>query len=46
MVAIAGSNGYNKGEAAKEAAKSSGGKRVQVTVFMLGAIGAVMAFGF
>jgi hypothetical protein len=46
VVAIAGSNGYNKGEAAKEAAKSSGGKRVEVTVFMLGAIGAVMAFGF
>lgn len=49
VVVIAGSNGYNKGEAAKEAAKSSGSARVEVAGVMLGAIGAVgavMAFAF
>ncbi|KAF3043553.1 hypothetical protein E8E11_006441 [Didymella keratinophila] len=46
VVVIAGSNGYNKGEAAKEAAKSSGSARVEVTALLLGAVGAVMAFGF
>lgn len=45
VVAIAGSNGYNKGEAAKEAAKS-GGARGEVTLMMLGAVGVVMVFGF
>jgi hypothetical protein len=46
VVAIAGSNGYNKGEAAKEAAKSSGAERVGVTMVLLGAVGLVMALGF
>lgn len=43
VVAIAGSNGYNKGDAAKEAAKSSGSSRVRVTVALLGAVGMIMA---
>jgi hypothetical protein len=46
VVAIAGSNGYNKGEAAKEAAKSSGSVRGEVTMLLLGAVGVVMVFGF
>ncbi|KAF3033252.1 hypothetical protein E8E12_002607 [Didymella heteroderae] len=46
VVTIAGSNGYNKGEAAKEAAKTSDSSRVEVTVLLLGVVGAVMAFGF
>lgn len=46
VVAIAGSNGYNKGEAAKEAEKSSGSARVEVTLLTLGAVSAVMVFGF
>lgn len=45
VVAIAGSNGYNKGAAAQEAAKSGSG-RVEVTVLLLGAVGMVMALGF
>ncbi|KAJ4991850.1 hypothetical protein SVAN01_02700 [Stagonosporopsis vannaccii] len=44
VVAIAGSNGYNKGQAA-EAAKSAAG-RVEVAAFALGVVGAVMMFGF
>ena len=42
VVAIAGSNGYNKGEAAK----SSGGVRVGVTIGLLGVVGVVVVFGF
>lgn len=44
VVAIAGSNGYNKGQAA-EAAKSAAG-RVEVAALALGIVGVVMVFGF
>lgn len=46
VVVIAGSNGYNKGQAAQEAAKSSDSGRVEVTAMVLGVVGLVMAFAF
>jgi hypothetical protein len=42
VVAIAGSNGYNKGKAVDEA-KKSGGARVTITGLALGVVGLVMA---
>lgn len=45
VVAIAGSNGYNKGQAAQDAKSGSG--RVEVAAMaMMSAVGAVMAFAF
>ena len=44
VVVIAGSNGYNKGQAAQDAKSGSG--RVEVTALLLGAVGLVMAFAF
>ncbi|KAH6644697.1 hypothetical protein C7974DRAFT_26420 [Boeremia exigua] len=44
VVAIAGSNGYNKGQAAQDA--KSGGARVEVAALLLGAVGLVMVVVF
>lgn len=46
VVVIAGSNGYNKGQAAQEAARASGSGRVEVTAMALGGVGLLMAFLF
>jgi hypothetical protein len=45
VVVIAGSNGYNKGQAAQDAKKSGSGK-MEVTALLLGAVGLVMALAF
>ncbi|KAF9695680.1 hypothetical protein EKO04_006526 [Ascochyta lentis] len=42
VVAIAGSNGYNKGQAAQDA-KKSGSARVEITALGLGMVGLIMA---
>lgn len=44
VVAIAGSNGYNKGQAANEAKSAAG--RVEVAALALGVVGMVMVFGY
>ncbi|KAJ4362666.1 hypothetical protein N0V95_001374 [Ascochyta clinopodiicola] len=45
VVAIAGSNGYNKGQAAQDA-KKSGSARLEITALGLGLVGLIMAVGF